>query len=290
MAEIRRHDTRLGRFYPIEVAGHERLFPSITTIESAIAKKQLVNWAAKTERELVMDAAAQLYDDVAGTPKMKEMAFRASLEARLGKVKAWKRDLEKAAEIGTQAHKRIEWMLRKDLGQTVSPEPKCNDKAAWAVMAFEDWARGVDLKPLLIEQRVYSLKHEAAGTLDLFALINGVPTVCDWKTGKAVYLEALVQNSFYRGALREMEHGDARAGLILRLPKIDTDPAFEAVDVDQRASERYSVTKDDAEGYLFGLFLAAKDLWWALYREEVKYQERMKAEREAKRGGAADGE
>jgi hypothetical protein len=284
--EIKRHDSRLGRFYPIEIDGVEYLWPSITTIEQAIAKPALVNWAANTERELVIEAATQLYLDVVGTPPMKDLAFRASLAARLGKVKAWKRELEKAADIGTQAHKKIEWMLRKQLGQMVGPEPKTSEKAAWAVMAFEDWARSVDLKVLLIEQRVYSVTNETAGTLDLYALVNGVPTVADWKTSKAIYKEALIQNAFYRKALLEMGHGDPQAGLVLRLPKVDTDPQFEAIDVDQRAHEMYDIPKEQAEDYLYGLYLAAKTLWWAQYREEMKYQAKVKAAREAKKEAA----
>jgi len=283
-SEPTRNDTSLGRFYPITLPdGRDVSWPSVTTIEQAIAKPSLISWSARVEREAVIEAAAELYADVAGTPPMKELAFRASLDTRIGKVKAYKREMAKAAEIGTQAHKRIEWMLRKELGQTSKKEPRCSDKAEWAVMAFEDWRRSVNLKPIFVERRAYSITHEAAGTFDLYAEVNGVLTLCDWKTSKGVYGEALIQNAAYRYFMREMGMGDARAGLVLRLPKVDTDPQFEVVDVDKRASETYGVPLEKAEGYLFELFLAAKTLWWAMYRDNLAYR----AKRDAK--GASDG-
>jgi hypothetical protein len=279
---ITRNDTSLGRFYPITLPdGTEVRWPSVTTIEQAIAKPALIQWAARVEHEVVAEAAAQLYADVAGTPPMKELAFKASLDARIGKVRAYKKEMAKAADIGTQAHARIEWMLRKELGQTKKPEPKCNEKAEWAVMAFEDWRRSVDLKPIFVERRVYSIEHEAAGTLDLYAEVNGTLTVCDWKTSKGVYGEALIQNAAYRHFLREMGLGNAKAGLILRLPKVDTDPQFEAIDVEARATETYGILPGDAERYLFELFLAAKTLWWAAYRDNLAWRAKRDAERGA---------
>ena len=118
----------------------------------------------------------------------------------------------------------------------------------WAFMAWEDWRRSVKLKPIAVEQVIYNEKHGYAGTLDLLADVDGVLTVVDWKTGKAVYPEAHLQNEAYRQAIREMGHGDPRPGLIVRLPKVETDPQFEAVVA-------------LAEGPCFDKFLNAMQLW-----------------------------
>ena len=80
------------------------------------------------------------------------------------------------------------------------------------------------------------------------AEINGVVTLCDWKTGKAVYYEAHLQNAAYRVAVREMGIADPKAGLILRLPKTKEEPGFEAVPA-----------RDERQ--CFEVFLAAKKLW-----------------------------
>src|SRR2546430_7579282 len=53
-----------------------------------ISKPALVAWSAKVERELVTSASADLYEDVAGTPRMSRAAYLVTLRSRLGLVKA----------------------------------------------------------------------------------------------------------------------------------------------------------------------------------------------------------
>jgi hypothetical protein len=64
----------------------------------------------------------------------------------------------------------------------------------------------VNLEPLAIERTVYCLECGYAGTLDLYARVKGVLTVLDWKSGKAIYPEAFLQNLAYR-------HAATRGGL-----------------------------------------------------------------------------
>lgn len=204
-------------------------FPSVTTILSCVGKPALINWAANVERELVTETAANLYEDLAGTPKMERATYILTLTNRLGKEKAHQRALTKAGEIGSQVHKLIEWTLRAKLCQKQGPSPAITDKAMWCFSLFEKWAKQVNLKPILMEQTVYSKTHGYAGTLDLLAEVDGELTVVDFKTGKAVYLEAHLQNVAYQYALREMGHGDAEQGVIVRLPKNESDPEPQAV-------------------------------------------------------------
>lgn len=261
MAAVRR-DTRHGRFYPVN--GKE--FVSVTTLLQAINKPALVSWAAKEERTMTIAASADLYEDIHGTPKMSRPTYVATLDARIGKVRAHQKELAKAGEIGSQVHALIEWNLRRLLGQKVGPEPKIGDKAMWAFMAYEDWAKSVSLKPILIEQMVFSLEHEYAGTLDLLAEVNGVLTVVDWKTGKAVYWEAHLQSVAYQVALAEMGHQKAQAGMILRLPKVETDPNFEPVSA-------------MAVSDLFPTFLAVKKVWEGWHAAEVKSRDAWEAKK-----------
>lgn len=255
-----RSHTKQGRFY--EIDGH--CYPSVTTILQAINKPALVSWAAKEERLMTIQAAADLYGDIHGTPQMSRPTYITTLDARIGKVKAHQKLLAKASEIGTQAHALIEWNLRKQLGQVVGPEPKIGEKALWAFMAFEDWSKSVDLTPILIEQVVYSHTHQFAGTLDLLAAVNNIITVVDFKTGKSVYGEACLQNASYQAALAEMGHQRAEAGLILRLPKVETDPTFEAVPVPPADT-------------LFPVFLHVKRVWEWWIEEEKASRARWEA-------------
>jgi predicted RecB family nuclease len=79
-------------------------------------------------------------------------------------------------------------------------------------MVWQDWQASVKLRPLAIEQVVWSTTHRFAGTLDFLAEITlpghaaPVYVVGDIKTGKAIYDEARLQVAAYVAALREMEH------------------------------------------------------------------------------------
>lgn len=250
-----------GRFY--EVDGES--YPSVTHILSCLGKPALINWAANTERTLVMEAAADLYEDTAKiqTP-MSRPTYLSTLQARLGKVKAHQKELAKAGEIGTQVHKLVEWNFRKGLGQVVGPEPRVVDDAQWAFMACWDWALSVNLKPKYIEQTVFSKTHGYAGTMDLLAEVDGQLTLVDFKTGKSIYPEAFLQNVAYQAALMEMGHSAALGGLIVRLPKVQTDPAFEVQPVPPVAE-------------LFPTFLAVKDVWRWWFAQEEAYRAKRKA-------------
>jgi hypothetical protein len=251
-----KREVRGSRWYTVP-NGEE--YPSVTTILSVIAKPALIVWSAKVERELVTNVSAQLYEDVAGTPRMSKIAYLNTLAARLGKERAHTKEMAKAGDIGSQAHSLIEWNLKASLMYEAGPSPHVSDKATWAFMAWEDWKKSVDLKPVFVEQTVFSETHGYAGTMDLLAYVNGVLTVLDWKTGKAVYPEALVQNAAYRHALREMGQGDPVQGLIVRLPKVETDPDFQVVKVEQPESE------------LLSIFLNAKKLWeWSQKNDTYK--------------------
>lgn len=256
-----RSDINRGRFY--EVEGQQ--YPSVTTILSVIAKPALVNWAAKVEREMVSEVSADLYQD-APEVKMSRNAWLTTLQSRLGKQKASQKELAKAAEIGTQVHALIEWTLKGELCQKFGPSPFISEKAQHAFASWTEWRRKVELKPLFVEQTIWSKSFGYAGTLDLLADVEGKLTVLDWKTGKAIYPEAKLQNAAYRQALREMGHGEPRQGIILRLPKVETDPDFEAL------------TVTDDEQHLMVHFLSAMDLWKWQQKNDDAYWEKRNAE------------
>lgn len=260
--------TTAGRFYDIDGT----LLPSVTTILQAIGKPMLVNWAAKVERIQCVDAATDLYDDLCKVPadkRMNRMAYKATLEGRIGKAKASTKLLEKAGDIGTRAHELVEWNIRKNMGQMVGPEPAVCEKSLWAFMACEDWIKQVDMKPIAVEQVVFSTVHGFAGTMDLLADVTIDQTgrrlraLIDWKTGKAIYPESYIQNAAYQVALCEMGHGPIDCGIIVRLPKTENDPDFEARMVPPASD-------------LFPVFLATYQLWKWQQSNEADYQAKQK--------------
>jgi hypothetical protein len=286
-SRISRADGKTGRFYTIldRVTGESARYPSVTTILGVINKPALVPWAAKEERLAVSEAAADLYADLHGAQQLPRSMYQLALEQRLGKTKAHVKALAKAADIGSAAHAWVEWSLKTALGQKVGAEPVLSEPAMWATMAWQDFAKAVALRPRFIEQVVFSRQHAFAGTMDLLADLDtagllGVleaqgpvaPDLVAWltsrttatalldlKTGRSIYSEALLQSCAYQKALIEMGHGRPDGGLIVRLPKVTTDPAFEIAVVPPIRQ-------------LFPAFLAARELWNWSYAQELAYQ------------------
>jgi len=250
-------DQGYGRFSRTYTLPDGAVYDSVTSILGIIAKPALINWAANTERDLCLEASAQLYQDFpVGAQKMESAAYKETLLRRIGDKKAHQKLLDKAGNIGKEAHALIEWNMRKELGQLPGLQPAVGPEAARAFSKFQEWRQGVELRPLRIEEVVYSREQEYAGTLDLYAALKGpddalVHAVIDWKTGKAIYDEALLQNAAYIWALREMGHAVGETwGLIVRLPKVKTDPDFEVrwISPDEQVTH-------------FQAFTAAKALW-----------------------------
>ena len=227
------------RFYTI----HGQRWPSVTTILDVIAKPALGPWYAKEERRHF--EAAML--EVLSRPGARDPEYvLGAVAAAVSGVKAADREKQSALTIGTAIHAGIEWELRHRLGEDAGPPPALPDAAQWALESWKDWARGVDLEPLAIERAIYCERCGYAGTLDLYARVRGVLTVIDWKSGKAIYAEAFLQNIAYRHAaarrgLRAVQ------GLIVRLPKVVGDPDWEVMAAPE------TVTLDD--------FHAAFTLW-----------------------------
>jgi hypothetical protein len=244
------------------------LRPSVTTILDCVGKPALIPWAANQERALVIEAASALYAKLLGESALEKPAYVAALTEVLGTTKAHTRELAKAAEIGTQTHKHIEWVLRKDLGQVVpASPPPLSPKALLAYQVFDGWRDRVRLIPQRIEQQVWSRTHDYAGTLDLLASItlDGVrcTAVLDWKSGKAIYPEALLQNAAYVAALAEMGHVTGPVhGVIVRLPKVGSDPEPEM-----------RIIPPEDQAALFDVFLSVKRLWNWLQGQERQRQE-----------------
>jgi len=212
-----------SRFYRIEGSD----LPSVTTVLEVIAKPALGPWYAKEERRYFEAAMLEVLSKPGARDP--EYVLTAVAEAVTG-VKAADREKQRAATIGTAVHAGIEWHLRTKLGEDAGPEPHLPDAAAWAVESWKDWAAKVALEPLAIERTVYCVACGYAGTLDLYARVEGIPTVLDWKTGRAIYSEALLQNVAYRHAARQQGMPSSQ-GLIVRLPKLLDDPAWEVMAV-----------------------------------------------------------
>jgi len=227
------------RFYTIDGCQ----FPSVTTILGVIAKPALGPWYAKQERRYFETAMLEVLSKPGARDP--DYVLAAVIDA-VGGVKAADREKQFAATIGTAIHAGIEWQLRTRLGEDAGPEPILPDAATWAVESWKDWAKSIALEPLAIERTVYCEACGYAGTLDLYARVEGALTVLDWKSGRAIYTEAFLQNIAYRHAAARLGLPSTQ-GLIVRVPKLVDDPAWEVMTVPEK------LIIDD--------FLAAARLW-----------------------------
>jgi len=114
---------------------------------------------------------------------------------------AWRNKRDEAAAIGTQAHGWIECYLRGDSPPWPEQEPirrSCEAAVRW--LEQHHW------ETVEIEKQIYHPDLGYAGILDWYALVDGVPSVPDWKTSKYIYSSYRYQTAAYVKAL-ELETG-----------------------------------------------------------------------------------
>jgi hypothetical protein len=223
-------------------------WPSVTSALSVISKPALGPWYAKMATAAAIDTALELLTRP-GLPHDRE-GFYAAFEGQMRLTKAAQKAKDEAADIGKQLHALVEADLKAELGLGAPAKVDAlPDAVETSYLHWLDWRRLHAVKPLVMERIVYSVTHHYAGTMDLVASVDGARMVIDLKTSKAVYPEMGLQITAYRHAWGEMGH-ETDGGLILRLPKVVTDPGFEAVPV--------------SDPTLFEVFLTALKLfnWW----------------------------
>lgn len=195
-------------------------FANVTTILDVLAKEALLDWAANLARE--------------------------GRDHR--RVKA------EAGDRGKISHHLLLQLLTKQ-GPTLAdlaPEHRAYGQAAFK------WVRHCRPEVLESERMVASCDHRYAGRLDLFAGIDGVRTLVDFKTvTKWSYLrdretkeltdekygpydENLLQLDLYQGARIECGLEPAERGLIVRL---GPDAEFEETFIERRVKGKRVVTK-----------------------------------------------
>lgn len=113
----------------------------------------------------------------------------------------WRKYRDESADIGTLAHAMI---LDKFMGwDTDTSDYSANQIAAaqQSVKSFDEWAKGKEIIPILIEGQLVSDFYRYGGTVDFYGIIDGVYTLLDLKTGKGVYPEFTYQAAAYEHLL-----------------------------------------------------------------------------------------
>lgn len=225
--------SRRARFYRDPAWGASPLtgredWPSVTTILRASAKPQLVEWAARVEREACQGAAIEwvldlVHDDDAldAVRQASEASLAAQFEARVGRVKTHRRRSQQALELGAIAHELIRQAMLDQIGVPHEPRPaSVPAEAELVVMAWDDYCRSERVRPIVAEQTVRHPTLGYAGTIDLVAQTRQGPRLFDFKTSAAVYAEYRLQVWAYLAAWQaEGRQPPLDTGVVICLPK-----------------------------------------------------------------------
>jgi hypothetical protein len=246
-----------GQFYPAQLdTGETVLGPRFTSVADLLDKPGLMYWAAQCERgfkswgEGAPAGWWKIARDLAINPAIPRDKADAAVEVKLrqtmgtyknGNVKyGFASEQAKALGIGSSLHDWAEWYFKKELGEPVGEEPPLCGQAETSAANLLEWRDKVKLVPLGVEVRGFCLCHRVGGMVDLPCLVDGVPTILDWKTSKAVYETHKMQVAFYLHMINAMPldtlpgrlrawlyagHGPGKMtrGLVVRLPKDDED-------------------------------------------------------------------
>ena len=133
--------------------------------------------------------------------------------------------VDNLADIGTLAHSMIMAHL-KGKGVDTSEYSKTQiDLAENSFLSYLEWEKHHEVEPILVETPLVSEEYRFGGTLDLLAKVDGVNTLIDFKTGKAIYPEHGIQVAAYYMLALEYGYTISKA-LILRIGR-DESEGFE---------------------------------------------------------------
>jgi len=164
----------------------------VTTVIGILDKPQLVQWSANMTNDYWLEHLKPGADELA----IKTIANKAKL--------AWREKRDSAGDVGTLIHEWIEQHILFQMGKGEKPMIPINDTILQGTIKFLQWAQKNVSKFIGTEKKVYSLKHNVAGTCD-FLYINKQGEMCigDIKTSKGIYDTFALQLAAYRYMLEE---------------------------------------------------------------------------------------
>jgi hypothetical protein len=83
-----------------------------------------------------------------------------------------------------------------------------------------EWEKGQELKPILTEAELIDEMIGYGGTVDLYAELNGEPTLIDFKTSSGIYKDMFLQLAAYKNLLEINGHPVTKA-MILNIGKAE---------------------------------------------------------------------
>ncbi len=132
------------------------------------------------------------------------------------------------ALIGTIGHQMICDHNRGVPFQTNGHPAELIDKAENCFLSYLAWEKQHIVEPILCEAGLVSETYGYGGTVDMLANVDGVPTLIDYKTSRALYAEHMIQVAAYFELLIENGHR-VQALRVLRIGRDETEGFAERV-------------------------------------------------------------
>ena len=211
------------------VTGDERIpadvtLPRVTGILNIIEKQGLRTWAMDMALEHIREEFRQFQHKYEPGRRPTIPLDRVLVDAR----QAHEQKRDTAADFGTEAHALLQQLY-------LDPNTAVPDEFRTVVDSWDKWMSESGLEVIATEQQLYY--HDStsrnspvsfAGTADLIAIDpQGIPVVCDYKTGSRIYAEYSLQMAAYTLALAYCGIGNFLSApnaskvraVVVRLPK-----------------------------------------------------------------------
>ena len=127
------------------------------------------------------------------------------------------------AQIGTLGHALILSHLtgtKPDLSEYTT---QMLDKAENCLLSYFEWEGQHKLKPILCETPLVSETYRYGGTPDFFGDVDGILTLLDFKTGRAIYDDYFYQLAAYCRLLADSGHAAPLRAIILQIGRDETE-------------------------------------------------------------------
>ncbi len=108
------------------------------------------------------------------------------------------KDRDDKGDMGSLAHSMILSYFKKQELDTSDYTKNQIDKAENSYLKFLEWVRDKSFEPTYLETPFVSEKYKFGGMPDYVGLINGTPTILDFKTGSGIFEEHLIQVAAYK--------------------------------------------------------------------------------------------
>ena len=199
---------RRSHIYPVTLPNGTKLgpFKSVTKIKDIINKPALINWAKKMALEC---AREELINAIGNGKEINAAVLDEIMALAKGAADAYK---DKCGDIGQRTHDAInDWIHGKT--------PKLTNDTRPGFENFMRWLKSEKMTVVKGDTNLASILHGFGGRSDAYFERAGKLILGDFKTGKALYNDTVVQIGGYDIATLETYGIQVDRGIVLRIGK-----------------------------------------------------------------------